>query len=140
EYAKQAGVVWEIEPKPELIGGKIIISTKGYTQELHNEQLKHCKDCENSEYEMMFLVPPNLVSRTQTENEYGKKIEVRKFKLTDEFNKMGISLWDLTNTDLRTQYAVELTQHRLLQYESCRGLEGWTVVCLELDEFIRYKL
>ena len=35
---------------------------------------------------------------------------------------------------------VELTQHRLLQYESCRGLEGWTVVCLELDEFIRSKL
>jgi hypothetical protein len=140
EYAKQAGVVWEIEPKQELIGGKIIISTKGYTQELHNEQLKHCKDCENSEYEMMFLVPPNLVSRTQTENEYGKKIEVRKFKLTNEFAKMGISLWDLTNTDLRTQYAVELTQHRLLQYESCRGLEGWTVVCLELDEFIRSKL
>jgi hypothetical protein len=140
EYAKQAGVVWEIEPKQELIGGKIIISTKGYTQELHNEQLKHCKDCQNSEYEMMFLVPPNLVSRTQRENEYGKKIEVRKFKLTDEFIKMGISLWDLTNTDLRTQYAVELTQHRLLQYESCRGLEGWTVVCLELDEFIRHKL
>lgn len=140
EYAKQAGVVWEIEPKQELIGGKIIISTKGYTKELHDEQLKHCKDCQNSEYEMMFLVPPNLVSRSQSENEYGKKIEVRKFKLTDEFANMGISLWDLTNTDLRTQYAVELTQHRLLQYESCRGLEGWTVVCLELDEFIRYKL
>ena len=29
--------------------------------------------------------------------------------------------------------------HELLQYESCRGLEGWTVVCLELDEFMRYK-
>jgi len=140
EYAKHAGVVWEIEPKQELIGGKIIISTKGYTQELHNEQLKHCKDCENSEYEMMFLVPPSLVSKTKELNEWGKEIEKRQFKLTDEFSKMGISLWDLTNTDLRTQYAVELSQHRLLQYESCRGLEGWTVVCLELDEFIRYKL
>lgn len=140
EYAKQSGVVWEIEPKPELIGGKIIISTKGYYKELHDEQLAHCKKCENSEYEMMFLVPPNLVSRTKAENEYKKIVEVRKFKLTDEFKEMGISLWDLTNTDLRTQYAVELTQHRLLQYESCRGLEGWTVVCLELDEFIRYKL
>lgn len=139
EYAKQAGVVWEIEPKQELVGGKIIISTKGYTQELHNEQLKHCKDCQNSEYEMMFLVPPNLVSRTYQENINGDQVETRKFKLTDEFLNMNISLWDLTNTDLRTQYAVELTQHRLLQYESCRGLEGWTVVCLELDEFIRHK-
>ncbi len=62
------------------------------------------------------------------------------FSLTEEFKNMGISIWDLTNTDLRSQYAVELNQHRLLQYESCRGLEGWTVVCLEFDEFIRYKM
>jgi hypothetical protein len=32
-----------------------------------------------------------------------------------------------------------LNQHRLLQYESCRGLEAWTTVCLELDQFIKYK-
>ena len=140
EYAKQAGVVWEIEPKQELIGGKIIISTKGYSKDLHEAELKRCKECENSEYEMMFLVPPNLVSRSFHENEYGKRIEKRMFSLTEEFKQMGISIWDLTNTDLRTQYVVELNQHRLLQYESCRGLEGWTVVCLELDEFIRYKM
>ena len=23
--------------------------------------------------------------------------------------------------------------------ESCRGLEGWVTVCLELDEFVKYK-
>ena len=27
-----------------------------------------------------------------------------------------------------------------MQYESCRGLEGWTVVCLELDRLIASKL
>lgn len=140
EYAKQSGVVWEIEPKQELIGGKIIISTNGYSKQLHDEQLKRCKDCENSEYEMMFLVPPSLVSRSQQENEWGKRVEKRMFSLTQQFKDMGISIWDLTNTDLRTQYVVELNQHRLLQYESCRGLEGWTVVCLELDDFIRYKM
>ena len=140
EYAKQAGVVWEIEPKQELIGGKIIISTSGYSKALHVEELKRCKDCENSEYEMMFLVPPNLVSKRHEVNEFGKRIERRSFSLTEEFRNMGISIWDLTNTDLRTQYAVELDQHRLLQFESCRGLEGWTVVCLELDEFVRYKM
>src|SRR5690606_11695233 len=42
--------------------------------------------------------------------------------------------------DLRSQYPVELSQHRLFQYESCRGLEGWTVVCLDLDDFIRSKM
>ena len=140
EYAKKARVAWEIEPKPELIGGKVIISTIGYTREIHDEELKRCKDCENSEYEMMFLVPPNLVTKTHVSNEYGKNVEKRKFSQTEDFLNMGISIWDLTNTDLRTEYAVELNQHRLLQYESCRGLEGWTVVCLELDEFVKHKM
>ena len=30
--------------------------------------------------------------------------------------------------------------HRLLQYESCRGLEAWCVVCLALDDFIKHKI
>jgi hypothetical protein len=140
EYANQVGVKWEIEPKPELIGGKIIISTSGYSKELHDTELKRCKECENSEYEMMFLVPPSLVSRTYIGRDNERHAESKKFLLTDEFKQMGISIWDLTNTDLRSQYVVDLSQHRLLQYESCRGLEGWTVVCLELDEFIKYKL
>jgi len=140
EFAKQAGISWEIEPKSELLGGKIVISTIGYNRELHQEQLNHCKKCQNTEYEMMFLVPPSLVKVTRQTNQWGKVIESRKFKLAEEFENMGISLWDLTNTDLRTQYVVDLNQHRLLQYESCRGLEGWTVICLELDEFIRKKM
>ena len=53
---------------------------------------------------------------------------------------MGINVWDGTSTDLRTQYAVNLNEHRLLQYESCRGLEGWTVINLDFDKFIDYKM
>jgi len=41
EYSKQARVIWEIEPKQELIGGKIIISTKEYYKELHTSILKN---------------------------------------------------------------------------------------------------
>jgi hypothetical protein len=84
---------------------------------------------------MMFLVPPKLVNVDKT-----NLGEVRSFKLKSEFEQMGIKIWDSTSKDLRTQYVVDLTQHRLLQYESCRGLEGWTVVCLQLDEFIKYKM
>ena len=134
-YAKQLGIIWELEPKQELIGGKIIISLKDYSKELHENEVKRCKEFGNSEYEMMFLVPPNLVSTTHDENG-----ESKNFKLHNEFKQMGINIWDSTSKDIRSQYIVDLTQHRLLQYESCRGLEGWTVVCLHLDEFIRYKM
>src|SRR5690606_27674947 len=119
----------------ELIGGKIIISLKEYSKELHDKEVKRCKEFGNSAYEMMFLVPPNLVSVA-----HGEKGETRSFKLNNEFKQMGIDIWDSTSKDIRTQYVVDLNQHRLLQYESCRGLEGWTVVCLHLDEFIRYKM
>lgn len=139
-YAKQLGVVWELEPKQELIGGKIIISTKGYSKELHQREVQRCKEKGNSEYEMMFLVPPKLVTVSKGTNDWGQPTEVRSFKLKSEFEQMGIKIWDSTSKDLRTQYVVDLNQHRLLQYESCRGLEGWTVVCLELDEFIKYKM
>ncbi len=89
---------------------------------------------------MMFLVPPALVTKEVGTDNYGNKVEKKQFSLTQDFKDMGIKIWDLTNTELRSQYVVDLDQHRLLQYESCRGLEGWTVVCLELDEFIRYKI
>ncbi len=139
-YARKIGLGWELEPKLELIGGKIVISTAKYNKELHDIHLRECKAKGNSEYEMLFLVPPSLVTRMKSKNEYNNPIEKRYFKLNSEFESMGINIWDGTNTDLRTQYAVELNQHRLLQYESCRGLEGWTVICLELDEFIKYKM
>lgn len=88
---------------------------------------------------MMFLVPPNLVTRSQTKDEFGNSKEIRSFSKQNDFSNKGIKIWDGTSTDLRTSYAVNLDEHRLLQYESCRGLEGWVVVCLDLDEFMRYK-
>lgn len=135
-FANEIGINWNIEPKEELTGGKVIVSVKPYNTELHNKEFGYCKESGNSPYEMMFLVPPSLVERIRTED--GQKIS-RYFKDKDKFSQMGIPIWDGTNTDLRTQYVVNLEEHRVLQYDSCRGLEGWTVVCLDLDDFIKYK-
>jgi len=139
EFANEVGFDWGVIPQEEFVGGKIIVTCKGYTKELHNREYNYCIEKGNTGYEMLFLVPPKLVVRKEVINKYGKKDEERKFILTDKFNELGIDIWDGTNTDIRTQYPVDLNQHRLLQYESCRGLEGWTVVCIELDEFMRYK-
>lgn len=136
EVAKELGIVWELEPKQELVGGKIIVSTKPYSKEIHDNELARCKKYGNTEYEMMFLVPPNMVVSNTDE----KKKGTRQFKYVNEFENMGIKIWDGTSTELRSEYVVELNQHRLLQYESCRGLEGWTVVCLNFDDFIKWKI
>lgn len=53
---------------------------------------------------------------------------------------MGIQVWDGINRSNRTEYPADVNQHRVVSYESARGLEGWFVVGLELDEFVVYKL
>ena len=139
QVALKLGVNWMVEPKKELTGGKVIIKIGEYTKELHERGFKICKDDKNDAYDMMFLVPPSLVKRQQGTDKFDNEKEFRSFALKDEFKKMGIKIWDGTNTDLRNPYPVELDCHKLFQYESCRGLEGWVVVCLDLDEFVRYK-
>lgn len=140
KLAYKLNVNWKLEPKKELIGGKIIISTKEYDQSLHKRQFELCVKNGNSAYEMMFLVPPSLVEKHQTTDEYNRPKEDKRFVHIEKYKKDGISIWDGTSTDLRTEYVVDLNSHKLLQYESCRGLEGWTVINLDFDKFIEYKI
>lgn len=131
--SKKNNLRWSVDPKPELIGGKVIVTNK-YSKELHDEEFAKCKTDGNEAYDMLFLVPPSMVEKT-----YNGNREDRKFKFTQQFERMGVKVWDGTSAIERSVYPTDIDQFRLLQYESCRGLEGWTVVCLELDEFLKYK-
>ncbi|MBI9060281.1 MAG: hypothetical protein JEZ01_21115 [Labilibaculum sp.] len=134
QYAEQFNLNWSLEPASKLTGGKVIITNNSKDYSLFKEEFHRCRENGNQAYEMLFLVPPSLVNRDN------KDKDSRMFSLKEEYEKNDLPVWDGTSRDLRTIYPVELNQHRLLQYESCRGIEGWTVVCLEFDEFVRYKL
>ena len=41
---------------------------------------------------------------------------------------------------VRSDYSISGDDARVLQYDSARGLEAWTVVCLEYDTFIEEKM
>jgi hypothetical protein len=103
----------------------------GYDRQLHNTLREECEESGNKPYEMMFLVPPCLVHRE------GK--DLRHFKFIQEFKEWGIQLWDGTNPIMRSEYPTDVEEHRIFQYDSCRGLEGWSIICLWLDEFVDYK-
>jgi hypothetical protein len=138
-YARVCGLSWELEPKEELHGGRIVISTREYGIDLHNREFERCKANGNQAYEMLLLVHPGLVEKIKDED--GKE-KARFCPLVNTLSQDGdVYFWDGTATRRQSsdEYPTEVTQHRLLQYESCRGLEGWTVVCIELDELIRYK-
>ncbi|MFD1874445.1 hypothetical protein [Hymenobacter bucti] len=147
QFAEKVGLSWELEPNELFTGGRVIITSK-YDIDLHNELYEDCLSSGNKAYEMLFLVPPSRIVTDGTEEIKFKKhkddkefftklIKVRHCNLVDEFSGK-IDFWDGTNKELRRNYPVKIDQHRLIQYESCRGLEGWTVVCIELDELIKY--
>lgn len=143
KFAEKININWSIDPKDDLVGGKIIICAKEYDFSFHKKLTDECKAQGNKEYEMMFLVPPRLVETykdgADENTPFWKSRDKRRFKDAKLFQQNGINIWDGTRSDLRSEYPTELNQHRLFQYDSCRGLEGWTVICLEFDQFIRYK-
>jgi hypothetical protein len=52
----------------------------------------------------------------------------------------GFEVWDGASADVRNSYPVSPQELRVVQYESCRGLEGWITFLWGLDEFFEYKL
>jgi hypothetical protein len=55
------------------------------------------------------------------------------------FRSWGEEVWDGVSRDLRRTYPTSVEQLRIVQYDSCRGLEGWTVINLAVDDFYEYK-
>jgi hypothetical protein len=136
-YAEEFGLSgWYLEPIKELDGGKVIVSASGMPYNIFKREFTNCEQLGNHAYEMMFLCPPALVCRDGKKDKHGNS--TRYFRFIQDFEKHGLRLWDGTKKDLRSSYPTDIDQHRLLQYSSCRGLEAWTVVCLQLDAFVKY--
>ncbi len=114
----------------KMVGGKVVIISDEKLFDTHFNEMKLLKENGNIAYDMLYLVPHYLVSKSGGES---------SFSLKDKFEDKGISLWDGTNADNRNTYCISGDQVRVLQYDSARGLEGWTVVCLDFDAFMKEK-
>lgn len=128
---KYGANVSKIADKEILLGGRVIIVSNDYLGSgIHSSELARLKALGNSCYDMLYLVPSDMVRK-----EHGEV----NFALTDEFHRKGISFWNGLDNKTRLEYPTNLDDVRLLQYESARGLEGWTVVCLDFDVFLDIK-
>ena len=114
----------------KMPGGKVRIISSDRLFETHNEEMKRLKEKENIAYDMLYLVPHSLVRKDGMDSCFARKTE---------FEKNGVFLWDGTNSNNRESYSVRNDEVRVLQYDSARGLEGWTIVCMDFDEFIKEK-
>jgi DNA polymerase III delta prime subunit len=118
----------------EIPGGRVIVVRGSYLKQrtLHDKLLKDNEQDGNKPVDMLFCVPPALVTHQEEDG-------TTCSEAANVFEQWGFSVWDGASEDVRESYPTEEQQLRIVQYDSCRGLEGWIVVCLGLDEFYAYK-
>lgn len=114
----------------KMPGGRIRIIDSERLFSVHDEEMNRLIECGNIAYDMLYLVPHALVKKDGMDACFSEK---------KTFEQNGIFFWDGTNSNTRENYSVRNDEVRVLQYDSARGLEGWTVVCVDFDIFINEK-
>ena len=124
-FAKELGLDWHVGINDQYSGGRVIV-VDNYSTDLHAEVLNDGAKAKAEPYDVLFLVPPQDVING-------------KFVKYDLYQKNQVYLFDGTNSENREYYTLDNSMCRLYQYESCRGLEGWTVICYDFDLLIENK-
>ena len=119
---------WDVVDNDEYIGGKVIVFEGDYSKEFHNGLVKQNKEDKNENIDMLFCVPPK----------YGIT-DTGHSMLADTLEEWGHSVWDGVGEDVRKEKYPDIDQFRIVQYDSCRGLEGWICVNIAFDNFYEHK-
>ncbi len=122
---------WNLEPVHESHGGKVIvIEGNAFSEKFHKRIIATSKDDGNRPVDMLLCVPPSWVVTAN-----GR----RESTIAQRYRDWNLQVWDGVDPKMRDDFPTSLDQFRIVQYESCRGLEGWVVVNFGLDEFFEYK-
>jgi hypothetical protein len=125
-FAAETGVEWDMEPNDDVGGGHVKIVLGPYDERLHRQIMWRHTAEKNNPIDALFCVTGGR--------------EAQYSNLPSRLQRIGSKVWDGTQHSERQDYPRDLNQHRVVKYESCRGLEGWTVVCLDLDVFFQRKI
>ena len=123
-FAHEHGLKWKMKADHLLTGGKVKIYDS-YNSTIHNDLLKDARNNGCEEYDLLILVPPEMIiSDNNTQR--------NKFSKADAFRSCHINFFDGTDPNSRSAIP-SIDSCRIFPYQSCRGLEGWSVVCYWLD-------
>jgi hypothetical protein len=120
---------WKVTPSTDAPGGRVIILEGPFGDELvlHHQLMRDLKADGNAPIDCLYCVPPSKVQVTPA----GERESIVAAML----KAAGQPCWDGASKDVRRDIPRDIEAARIVQYQSCRGLEGWTVVTLALDEF-----
>jgi hypothetical protein len=124
---------WSVDANAQAPGGRVLIVEGDYFSApgLHQRVIDLNAADGNQPVDMLMCVPPKLVRRPPD--------APPRSLAADRLEAEGFAVWDGVSTTVRDSYPLSVTQLRIVQYDSCRGLEGWVVIALGLDELYRYK-
>ncbi len=125
-FAQELGLDWHVTENADYSGGRVIVA-ENYSTTIHAEILNDGAKAKAEPYDVLFLVPP-------------QDVKDEKFIKYDLYKQNKVFLFDGINSENREYFLLDNSECRLYQYDSCRGLEGWTVVCYDFDLLIEYKL
>jgi hypothetical protein len=125
---------WDIVPNTDASGGRVIVIEGDYfADKNHHERLMRENEADgNQPVDMLVCVPPSLAQS----NSVGDVIGSIPGGILAGW---GQQVWDGVAEDTRSGYPTSVKQVRLVQYDSCRGLEGWITINLRLDAFYYHK-
>ncbi len=129
ELARKTGSAWDAEPNAEAGGGRLIICTKPYagSRTLHDRLVEDLRSDGNDCVDMLVCVPPDGVVSGE---------DARESFIGAAMKEWGQEYWDGVDPLARSDFPRDPGQVRIVQYASCRGLEGWTVVLDGFDRFL----
>lgn len=121
--ARKLGAAWSLEANDDVAGGKVRIVVKDYGQEAHTRIMDSLREDGNKPVDALFCAEGDQQSNRS---------------LVRRMQNWGLDVWDGTGRTRNTM-PTRIEQHRVVKYESCRGLEGWTVILTDFDKFIMRK-
>jgi hypothetical protein len=124
-FAEANGLEWDLEVNEEVSGGRILLLEGPYTRDIHEKVMSAHRRAGNAPVDSLFCV--------------GGGADAVSSRFATVLNEWDERVWDGTRAEERETFPTDPEQYRVVKYESCRGLEGWTVVCLDFDKFFELK-
>lgn len=126
--ADEGRLAWRVEPSDEAAGGRVILVQGQYAGQagLQDELVAAAEASGNKKVDFLHCVPASRVSTRD-----GRPAS----QLAEALRTRGHEAWDGVDPDARRDFPRSVDALRVVQYESCRGLEGWTTVLEGFDEF-----
>lgn len=133
DFAAALGLAdWDLEPNPDANGGRVMVveGDLAARPEVYSKLCAEAADLGNYPVDLLACVPPALVVHDGREP-FSTPARV--------LAGQGVKTWDASSIDVRENFPTDREALRIVQYDSCRGLEGWTVINYGFDEFRDYK-